>query len=349
LLATISPEGTQAICQTTDGKLYSLPFNFQSPSLLLDANLMGTVVSAKFNDGTLMLAYRGDASQGGPLKLKFHREGHWQPELTLDGAGWSEETGMSGFSPAVATHGRMAAVAWFNNAGASRVKVAFSTDFGVLFKRTVQVDEGHPVGLMDVALLPDGSQLVLWNEQPADDRFELKLRRVPPLGPPDDSITLASQATRPDRLGTARLAIVRATQDGRPVQAIVAFSRDDQDNPTIQALTLPALNQMPEFAPTERPISQLVFEAKVIAADADINECLLARMDGPPGTEKPKLFKAETRWLTGLVEGQTYLAQIEVRQGIWWLVRVGAAPKASPARNAVPVPVPTPAPAVDQP
>lgn len=79
--------------------------------------------------------------------------------------------------PAVAAQGRRVAVAWYSQAAdRRRVYVAFSEDAGASFSRRVRVDDGRPVGRVDVVMLRDGRALVSWIEDnPEGGELRIKL------------------------------------------------------------------------------------------------------------------------------------------------------------------------------
>jgi hypothetical protein len=65
--------------------------------------------------------------------------------------------------PAASASDQAVVVAWFTAADDEpRVQVAFSADAGRSFGEPLRVDEGAPLGRVDVALLRDGSALVTW-------------------------------------------------------------------------------------------------------------------------------------------------------------------------------------------
>lgn len=79
--------------------------------------------------------------------------------------------------PAVDADGTRVAVAWFTGAGdVPRVSLAFSDDQGLTFTEPVRVDDGDPVGRVDVVMDGDGA-LVSWIES-VGDGAELRVRRV---------------------------------------------------------------------------------------------------------------------------------------------------------------------------
>ena len=80
--------------------------------------------------------------------------------------------------PAVAARDEAVAVAWFTGAADEpKVQMAFSVDAGAGFGDPVRIDDGNPLGRVDVVLLEDGSALVSWLERtPAAG--EVRVRRV---------------------------------------------------------------------------------------------------------------------------------------------------------------------------
>lgn len=81
--------------------------------------------------------------------------------------------------PAVAARDTLVVTAWFTAPNDSPVvRVAFSYDAGDTFSVPVRVDDGDPVGRVDVALLADGSAAVLWLERMGNEGAEVRVRRV---------------------------------------------------------------------------------------------------------------------------------------------------------------------------
>jgi hypothetical protein len=100
--------------------------------------------------------------------------------------------------PAIAAHLRQVAVAWFTAAGGQkRVYAAFSADGGATFGRKVRVDDGRPVGRVDVVMDDDGRALVSWLEETAE-AADVRVRRVGPDGNTGRALVVArSSGARP--------------------------------------------------------------------------------------------------------------------------------------------------------
>jgi hypothetical protein len=97
--------------------------------------------------------------------------------------------------PAVAARGRRVAVAWYTAAGEQpRVKLAFSKDAGESFGAPITVDDGSPVGRVDVTLLDDGSAVVCWLEK-VPGGGEVRVRRVGPGGASGRAVTVSASGT----------------------------------------------------------------------------------------------------------------------------------------------------------
>lgn len=103
-------------------------------------------------------------------------DGAWSDARPVHRDGWHiEACPVNG--PAVDADGDRVAVAWFTGAGdVPRVSLAFSDDQGGRFTEPVRIDDGDPVGRVDVVLDGDGA-MVSWIER-VGDGAELRLRRV---------------------------------------------------------------------------------------------------------------------------------------------------------------------------
>ena len=121
-------------------------------------------------------------------------KGHWTEPRTVNADGW-EIHGCPVNGPSVAADGNRVAIAWFTAAKETpQVKVAFSSDAGATFDQRIQVDQGSPVGRVDVQMLTDGSAFVSWLERTAQGA-EVKVRRVRPDGSRDEAITVAASSS----------------------------------------------------------------------------------------------------------------------------------------------------------
>lgn len=148
-------------------------------------------------------------------------KGRWTEPRSIHSDGWHIE-GCPVNGPSIASAGKRVAVSWFTAAKESqRVNIAFSTDAGASFGQPVQVDEGSPVGRVQVQMLADGSALVCWLERSAKGG-EIKVRRVRPDG------------SRDQALGVAMAGVARATGFPRMTRAgeEIIFAWTDASSPS---------------------------------------------------------------------------------------------------------------------
>ncbi len=169
-----SPEAAVRLFHSTllaDGSL--------GPETLLDSRVCDCCqTAAAATDRALLVVYR-DRSQNEVRDIAAvrYQNGSWSATATVHDDGW-EMNGCPVNGPAVSSAGSRVAVAWFTAAGDKpRVQLAFSKDAGRSFGAPVAVDDGRPIGRVDVALLPDGDALVSWIEQAAAGT-ELRVRQV---------------------------------------------------------------------------------------------------------------------------------------------------------------------------
>ncbi len=122
------------------------------------------------------------------------RDGRWTAPRPVSIDNW-EMHGCPVNGPAVAAAGKRVAVAWFTAANdVPRVKLAFSTDAGASFGVPVIIDDGNPLGRVEVLLLDDGSALVSWLEASAAGSA-LRVRRVRAGGQRDAAVTVLPAGT----------------------------------------------------------------------------------------------------------------------------------------------------------
>lgn len=114
--------------------------------------------------------------------------GQWTSPQAVAKDQW-EIAGCPVNGPAIATLGQQVAVAWFTGAeGKSQVKMAFSNDRGETFAEPILIDDGQPLGRVDIVFTGQGKALVSWIEQ-VGEGGELRLARVDAAGKMGESIT----------------------------------------------------------------------------------------------------------------------------------------------------------------
>ncbi len=130
----------------------------------------------------------------------------WSKPRPLHNDGW-KIAGCPVNGPQLDARGKRVAAAWFSAAGEhGRAYVAFSDNAGETFGAAIVIDDGTPIGRMDVAMLDGETAIVTWSEQTAGGA-ELRARRVPRNGKPTPSVKVAdSSAAR--AAGFARIAVL---------------------------------------------------------------------------------------------------------------------------------------------
>lgn len=162
--------------------------------------------------------------------------GTWTQPAHVHDDNWHLE-GCPVNGPSVVANGSEVAVAWFTGArDTARVNVAFSHDAGATFSAPVRVDDGNPVGRVDVEFDAAGAALVTWLERAGDQGAEVRLRTVSSDGVRSPATVVANSAaarssgfprmvrsgnelvfawTQPGDSSRVRLATARITKAGR--------------------------------------------------------------------------------------------------------------------------------------
>lgn len=159
-------------------------------------------------------------------------DGRWTEPAVVHADGW-EISACPVNGPAAAASGERVAVAWFTAArDTAHVRVAFSDDAGATFRPPISVDDGAPIGRVDLALLPDGTALVAWLER-AGAEAEIRVRRVAPDGAagPSTRVAVASEARAggfPRMAVAGDRALFAWTRPGEPAEVRVAVTPVDR-------------------------------------------------------------------------------------------------------------------------
>ena len=146
-------------------------------------------------EGATVVVYR-DRSENEVRDISVVRlvDGKWSEPRPLARDGW-EISGCPVNGPAVAAGGTRVAAAWFTAAhGQSRVNLAFSVDAGATFGPPIVIDDGRPLGRVDVVLVAQGVALVSWLEQ-AQRGTELRVRSVSPDGTRGEALAVADASS----------------------------------------------------------------------------------------------------------------------------------------------------------
>ncbi|MGI9543481.1 MAG: sialidase family protein [Cyclobacteriaceae bacterium] len=120
-------------------------------------------------------------------------EGKWTEPQVVHRDDW-EIAGCPVNGPRVEAMGDHVAVAWFTGANnKNQAKLAFSSDGGASFGPPIQIDEGKPLGRMDLLMLEDHSVMVTWMEG-KDQGAEIRASQITPGGNKKASFTIAQNS-----------------------------------------------------------------------------------------------------------------------------------------------------------
>lgn len=139
----------------------------------------------------VLVAYRDRSDREiRDISLARLESGAWTPPASLHDDQWRIE-GCPVNGPAVDALGDRVSVAWFTAAAdTSRVRMAWSMDGGRTFGKPISIDEGAPLGRVDVVLMPDTSAVVTWIESKGKNTRVLA-RRVTRTGAAESPIVIA--------------------------------------------------------------------------------------------------------------------------------------------------------------
>lgn len=122
--------------------------------------------------------------------------------------------------------GNQVVTAWFTAAQEKgRAFAAFSDDGGVTFDKPVQIDDGKPIGRLDVVMLDAQTALVIWLEQTGQGA-EIRARRVRKDGSIGPTVKIADSSTA-RAAGFARIAKVGA-------EVFIAWTEQSATSKTIR-------------------------------------------------------------------------------------------------------------------
>jgi hypothetical protein len=105
--------------------------------------------------------------------------------------------------------------------------VAFSADAGATFTPPLRIDDGKPLGRVDVALLPNGDALAIWLETTDTGEASIRARHVTPALHADASTKVAPTSAKrasgfPHVVASGDHLYFSWTEDSTPSQVHVA-------------------------------------------------------------------------------------------------------------------------------
>ena len=200
--------------------------------VLVDARVCDCCPTTAVRTSTGVVAAYRDRSEGEMRDISVARlvQGRWQSGGFVHADGWRIE-GCPVNGPALASAGDLVALAWFTAANdVGRVSLAFSRDGGASFGAPIQIDDGRPLGRVDVEMLPDGSAVVLWLER-RDGGGAVQARRVGPDGRRGPATELAAFPRSSSTTSEKRRSGEEAARQARAVT-----QRGDAPPPTVGVL-----------------------------------------------------------------------------------------------------------------
>ena len=181
--------------------------------------------AAARTDRGLVVAYRDRSpTEIRDIAVVRQVDGAWTEPAIPHADGW-EIAGCPVNGPALAAQGQRLALAWFTGAVPARVRLAVSDDGGATWGPAERIDDGAPIGRVDVALLDDGTPVVVWLEG-VGDTAEVRVRRA----------GSASQTVATVEAGRAS-GVPHVVPLGD--RALVAWTAPDADDPIRTAVVAP--------------------------------------------------------------------------------------------------------------
>ena len=174
------PDGTLATREMTLRFRTVGTSGLPGPEMLIDPRVCDCCqTDAAMTDAGPVVVYRDrTADEIRDIYVTRLVDGAWTEGAAVHHDGW-EIGGCPVNGPAVAARGSQVAVAWFTAAeDAARVKIAFSRDAGANFQPAVVVDDGNPIGRVDVLYVGQDRALVSWLEQTGDESAALRVREI---------------------------------------------------------------------------------------------------------------------------------------------------------------------------
>jgi hypothetical protein len=156
-------------------------------------------VAGARTSGGAIFAYRDrSAGEVRDIAVVRYEDGRWVPPAIVHADGWVT-TACPVNGPALSARDRGVALAWFTNAGGKpKVQLAFSADRGATWTAPIRVDDGAPIGRVDVEYLLDGHALVTWMERAGLGTVEIRARRIARDGGRSNAIVVGTTSdTRP--------------------------------------------------------------------------------------------------------------------------------------------------------
>lgn len=177
--------------------------------------------------GGPVLVYRDrSATEVRDISIARYINGGWTAPKTIFADNWVIE-GCPVNGPAIDAIGNTVGVGWFNMSdNKGRVNFMFSNDAGNSFGDTIRIDEGKPVGRVDVILIDPSTAMVCWMESNS-----IRAVKVHSDGSRERSVPITSTT------GARSAGFPQMTRVGDRL----LFAWTDDSDKTIRMATLPLL------------------------------------------------------------------------------------------------------------
>jgi len=173
------------------------PDGSPGPELLVDGRVCDCcqTSAAMTSDGPVVVYRNRTEDEIRDIYIARMVDGAWQEGHAVSDDGW-HIAGCPVNGPVVVADGAAVAVAWFTAPeDVARVKVAFSRDGGQTFGTPVVVDDGNPMGRVDLVKAGDDRVLVSWLEAVPGGAAEVRLREVSAAGATTGSASITASSS----------------------------------------------------------------------------------------------------------------------------------------------------------
>ena len=184
--------------------------------------------------GGQLLVYRDrSAEEIRDISILSYRDGVWSEPRALSKDGW-EIYGCPVNGPSISASDETVAVSWFTGANdGPAVWLVLSNDAGETFGSPIRIDDGRPLGRIEVLTL-SSSAFVVWMEQ-TDDGAEIRLKQVD-QGTVTGFWTVANTSEErssgfPQLAGDSERLVLAWTETGNPsyLRTAIMSSKDYSD------------------------------------------------------------------------------------------------------------------------